>query len=263
MTGCDGLTTPLRTLQVDQVVVRVYTDRAALGRAAAADVAADMRTLLAARGQVRMAFAAAPSQEEFLAALAETPDLDWSRVTAFQLDEYVGLPEDALERFGQFLRSRLFDRVPLGTVHLIGKLESAEGLTAEVRRYTALVDAAPLDIVCLGIGENGHLAFNDPPVADFRDPERVKLVELDEACRQQQVNDGCFPSLDRVPTHAITLTIPTLMSGGRLVCVVPGRTKRKAVHRSLSEQITTACPASILRTHHACTLYLDTESNGD
>lgn len=254
---------PVRAMRVDDLDVRVYADRTALGMAAAADVASAVREALAVRGRVRIAFAAAPSQEEFLAALAETPGLDWSRLTAFQLDEYVGLPEEAPQRFGQFLRSRLFDRVRPGEVHLIGATESADQAAAECRRYAALVDAAPLDIVCLGIGENGHLAFNDPPVADFRDPERVKLVELDAACRRQQVNDGCFPSLDQVPTHAITLTIPTLLGGNRLVCVVPGPTKKEAVRRTLSEPVSTACPASILRTHPACTLYLDPESFGE
>lgn len=254
---------PVMELRVDDLDVRVYADRAALGTAAAADVAAAMREALAVRGRIRMAFAAAPSQEEFLAALAETPGLDWSRVTAFQLDEYVGLPNKAPQRFGQFLRSRLFDRVRPGEAHLIGAVEGTDQAVAECRRYAALVDAAPLDVVCLGIGENGHLAFNDPPVADFHDPESVKPVELDAACRRQQVNDGCFPTIDQVPTHAITLTIPTLLAGHRLVCVVPGPTKRDAVRRTLSEPVSTACPASILRTHPACTLYLDVESYGE
>ena len=133
---------------------------------------------------------------------------------------------------------------------------------AECDRYAELLGAAPLDIVCLGIGENGHLAFNDPPVADFHDPAAVKIVELDEPCRRQQVNDGCFPAIEQVPTHAITLTIPTLLSGRRLVAVVPGPAKREAIRRTLTGPIETACPASILRTHAACTLYLDRQSYG-
>ena len=263
MTSREVASEPVRTLRVDQLDVRIFADRAALGRAAAADVAAAMQAALAERGRVRMAFAAAPSQEEFLAALVATPDLDWSRVSAFQLDDYVGLPAEAPQRFGQFLRTQLFDRMQPGQVHLIGAAASEDEATAESQRYAALLDAAPLDIVCLGIGENGHLAFNDPPVADFRDPERVKVVELDEPCRRQQVNDGCFPSLQQVPTQAITLTIPTLLSGRRLTCVVPGPTKREAVRRTLSGPIETACPASVLRTHPACTLYLDAQSYGD
>ena len=262
MTDGSALPAPVQTVQVDQLAVRVFSDRANLGAAAAAEVAAAMNAALTERGHARMAFAAAPSQEEFLASLATTPGLDWSRVTVFQLDDYVGLPEASPQRFGQFLRSRLFDRVGPGTVHLIGAMPTAHEALAECQRYSALIDAAPLDVVCLGIGENGHLAFNDPPVADFTDPERVKLVELDESCRRQQVNDGCFPAIEQVPTHAITLTIPTLVSGRRLVCVVPGQAKRAAVHRALTGPVETTCPASILRTHPACTLYLDPQSYG-
>jgi glucosamine-6-phosphate deaminase len=253
---------PVETRRVDRLEVRVYANRAALGEAAAADAAAAMRVALAERGRVRVAFAAAPSQVEFLAALAAAPEIDWSRVTAFQLDDYVGLPEEAPQRFAQFLRTHLFDRVRPGEVQPIGAVRNTAEAVDECRRYAARLAAAPLDLVCLGIGENGHLAFNDPPVADFADPERVKLVELDEACRQQQVNDGCFPVLDRVPTHAITLTIPMLLSGRRLVCVVPGPRKREAVRQTLAGPIATACPASILRTHSACALYLDRDSDG-
>jgi glucosamine-6-phosphate deaminase len=258
--GYNGTPEPIATARIDRLDVRVYADRAAMGKAAAADVAAAMRAALATQDRVRMAFAAAPSQEEFLAALVATSGLDWSRVTAFQLDDYVGLPADAPERFRHFLRTRLFELVRPGEVHLIGAVADEAAAADECRRYAALLSAAPLDIVCLGIGENGHLAFNDPPVADFQDPEPVKVVELDDACRRQQVNDGCFPSLDAVPTHAITLTIPTLLSGARLSVVVPGPSKRAAVRQTLSGPIETACPASILRTHPACTLYLDAAS---
>jgi glucosamine-6-phosphate deaminase len=253
---------PVATRRVDLLDVRVCADRAVLGEAAAAEAAAAMRAAQAERGRVRVAFAAAPSQIEFLAALAATPGLDWSRVTAFQLDDYVGLPRDAPQRFARFLREHLFDRVRPGKVQAIGAAQDATDAGAECRRYAALLAAGPLDLVCLGIGENGHLAFNDPPVADFTDPEAVKLVELDEACRRQQVNDGCFSALDRVPTHAITLTIPTLLGGRRLVCVVPGPSKREAVRLALTGPIATICPASILRTHPACTLYLDWQSDG-
>jgi glucosamine-6-phosphate deaminase len=258
--GHQGTPEPITTGQVDRLEVRVYADRASMGRAAAADVAAAMRAALAEHERVRIAFAAAPSQEEFLSALVAEPGIEWSRVTAFQLDDYVGLPAEAPERFGHFLRTRLFDRVRPGEVHPIGAAMDAAAAAEECRRYAALLAAGPLDVVCLGIGENGHLAFNDPPVADFQDPERVKLVELDHLCRRQQVNDGCFPSLAVVPTHAITLTVPTLLGGARLSAVVPGPAKREAVRRTLAGPIETACPASILRTHPACTLYLDPAS---
>ncbi len=253
---------PVQSVHVDRLSVQVYADRGALGAAAATVVASAMREAIDERGAVRMVFAAAPSQEEFLAALVATPDLDWSRVTAFQLDDYVGPPADAPQRFSNFLRTRLFDKVNPGHLYPIGATSTSDEAQVECDRYAELLGAAPLDIVCLGIGENGHLAFNDPPVADFHDPAAVKIVELDEPCRRQQVNDGCFPAIEQVPTHAITLTIPTLLSGTRLVAVVPGPAKREAIRRTLTGPIETACPASILRTHAACTLYLDRQSYG-
>jgi glucosamine-6-phosphate deaminase len=258
----DGTTGEAKTLRIDRLEVQVYPTRQAMGEAAASATAAAMIEAIEERGAVRMAFAAAPSQNEFLAALAANPDIDWSRVTAFQLDDYVGLPAGAPQLFGTFLADHLFNQVRPGTVHLIGATSSLAGASERCRAYAELIDAEPLDIVCLGIGENGHLAFNDPPVADFDDPERAKVVELDEPCRRQQVNDGCFPTFGDVPTHAITLTIPALMSGSRLVCIVPGPAKRDAVRAALNGPIGTGCPASILRTHPACTLYLDKDSHG-
>jgi glucosamine-6-phosphate deaminase len=176
------------------------------------------------------------------------------------MDEYIGLAPDAPQLFSRFLSERLFDRVMPGQVHLIDGTAPSD---AECERYGRLIAEAPIDIVCLGIGENGHIAFNDPPVADFRDPQMIKVVELDEACRRQQVNDGCFARLDDVPTHALTLTIPTLLSGAHLYCVVPGPTKRAAVRRTLDGPIATECPATILRTHADCTLFVDTDSYGE
>jgi len=252
-----------RAFEVDRLAVRVFPNRASLGVAAANEVTKLMGETIANQGRVRIAFAAAPSQNEFLATLAANPEIDWRRVTAFQLDEYVGLPENAPQLFGSFLKAHLFDAVKPGTIHLIGETISEDEATARCQEYAALIDQEPLDIVCLGIGENGHLAFNDPPVADFNDPERVKVVELDQPCRQQQVNDGCFATFAQVPTHAITLTIPTLLSGKRLVCMVPGSAKRQAVANTLRGPVSTACPASILRTHPACTLYLDADSYGE
>jgi glucosamine-6-phosphate deaminase len=250
---------PIKTQTVDRLRVNVYPDRKALGDAAGADVAAKIRELQATKPNLRMIFAAAPSQNETLAALVKAGGIDWSRITAFHMDEYIGLPEDAPQRFSRFLRDRLFDLVKPGRVYLIN---SSNSIDDEARRYGALLREAPIDIVCLGIGENGHLAFNDPPVADFSDPLTIKPVELDDACRQQQVNDGCFPSFAAVPTHALTLTIPTLMSGAHLCCAVPGPTKRRAVQRTLSGPISTDCPSTILRRHPDCTLYVDRDSYG-
>jgi glucosamine-6-phosphate deaminase len=249
---------PLETRVVDRLRVQIYRSRQAMGIAAAQDVATEMRRILGRKSTLRMMFAAAPSQSEFLEALGQAADLDWSRVTVFQLDEYLGLPPDAPQSFGRFLRDNLFDRVRPGIIYFI---DGAKSGSAEAERYASSLAAAPIDIACLGIGENGHLAFNDPPHASFDDPAAVKVVALEEASRQQQVNDGCFPSLDSVPTHALTVTIPTLMSGRRLFCVVPGQAKAEAVRNALSGAISPACPASILRRHANCTLYLDVDSS--
>ncbi len=245
--------------QVDRLQVRLYENRADLGAAACAAAAQKMKELLSAQEQLRMVFAAAPSQNEFLASLVKEEGIDWSRVTVFHMDEYIGLPEDAPQRFGAFLKERLFDLVKPGQVHLIDSTKPQE---EECERYTALLKEAPIDIVCLGIGENGHLAFNDPPVADFKDTEVVKPVELEEACRRQQVNDGCFAALEDVPTHALTLTIPALLSGSHLFCMVPGPTKRLAVEKTLNDAISTACPATVLRQHPSCILFVDRDSYG-
>jgi glucosamine-6-phosphate deaminase len=228
-----------------------------MGRAAAADVARELRERLSRQAQARMIFAAAPSQGEMLAALAEEPGLDWRRVVAFHMDEYIGLPPDAPQRFALWLRRHLFERVPFGAVHLIEPEPDPE---ACAKAYAALLDEAPIDIVCLGIGVNGHLAFNDPPVANFDDPLDVKIVELDEVCRHQQVDDGCFPRFSEVPTHAITLTIPRLLRARKLFCVVPGPAKRDAVRRTLQDAPGPACPGTALRAHSDCTLYLDKDS---
>jgi glucosamine-6-phosphate deaminase len=238
--------------------VESYASRDAMAAASAAAIAAAIRQLLARQSAVRMIFAAAPSPAEMLTALAAAGDIDWQRVTAFHMDEYVGLPARAPERFASWLDRHLFDKVPFGAVHRIVP-EPDPATTAA--RYTAALAEAPIDIVCLGIGVNGHIAFNDPPVADFNDPLDVKLVDLDEVCRQQQVDDEGFTRLADVPLQAVTLTVPRLLRAERLYCVVPGAAKRQAVRLALEGPIAESCPASILRTHQACTLYLDRESD--
>jgi len=233
----------------------IFTTRQAMGIAAAHAAADFLRGTLSEQESVRAVFAAAPSQNEMLAALIVAEGIDWHRIEAFHMDEYLGLPPAAPQRFSRFLQDRLFDRVPFRSVHLI-----ETDIPDSAGHYEKLLKSAPIDLVCLGIGENGHLAFNDPPVADFADPVWVKAVELEETCRQQQVNDGCFAVIDDVPRRAITLTIPALLSGRRLVCTVPGLTKRQAVFRTLHDPVSTACPATVLRTHTGCTLFLDRES---
>lgn len=256
------LQSPLRSFSVDSLHVCVFRDRKAMGAAAAADCALAIRRVLAEKGRCRIVFAAAPSQNEVLAGLAAAPGIDWNRVHAFHMDEYSGLPAGDPRRFGEFLRNAIFSRVSFGRVEYLAPMPAASGAeaNAEAGRYAALLAEAPVDIVCLGVGENGHIAFNDPAYADFSDPLAVKEVELDLECRTQQVHDGCFASLEAVPRTALTLTIPTLVSGKELFCVVPGPTKAAAVRNMLEGPVTTDCPATALRAHPSCALYLDADS---
>jgi glucosamine-6-phosphate deaminase len=251
---------PLNVRQANKLRVESYGTRAGAGAASAIAVAAELRKRLMRKNGVRMIFAAAPSQADMLAELCEAPGIDWSRVSAFHMDEYIGLPVGAPARFATWLDRHVFGEAAFGAVHRIVPEPDAE---AAASGYAALLAEAPIDIVCLGIGVNGHIAFNDPPVADFDDPLDVKVVELDEVCRQQQVDDEGFARIEDVPRHAITLTIPRLLRADKLFCMVPGRSKREAVRQTLQEPVTTACPASILRQHSDCTLYLDSESDPD
>ncbi|WP_018630713.1 glucosamine-6-phosphate deaminase [Niabella aurantiaca] len=240
-----------------KVHIKKYPTRHAMGGAAAIAVALQAGRLLQQQDAVNIIFAAAPSQNEFLDALLQQ-DIDWTRINAFQMDEYVGLPADAPQGFGNFLKHRLFDRVPLRAIHYLNG--NAPDPERECDRYTALINAHPTDIVCLGIGENGHLAFNDPPVADFEDTETVKVVALDGVCRQQQVNDGCFKVLTDVPATALTLTIPALMKGTFLYCMVPAALKAEAVYNTFYQAISPLYPSTVLRTHPNVSMFLDEES---
>ena len=237
--------------------VRIYDTRRSMGEAAAADVAACIRELLAVKQEIYMIFAAAPSQNEFLAALAATPGIEWNRIHALHMDEYVGLPADAPQGFGNFLRAAIFGQVPFASVDYIGT-ESDPDETC--RRYAALLQGIQVDIVCMGIGENGHIAFNDPPVADFNDPLTIKKVALDETCRLQQVHDGCFARIEEVPRYAVTLTVPTMFRARYIFCIVPAPTKANAVRATVCGPISEQCPASILRTPDHAILYTDSDS---
>lgn len=246
------------TLQYGKLAVQIFDSRKAMGEAAARLVCERTNQLLAQQEFVNMIFAAAPSQNEFLTALCDHATVDWKRVNAFHMDEYTGLPKDAPRAFGSFLKRKIFDRLPFYSVNLLDR--NAADPEAECKRYAGLLHRFPPDMVCMGIGENGHIAFNDPHVADFNDPAIVKIVTLDRACRQQQVNDGCFTDLDKVPTHALTLTIPALMAGRFIYCIVPGEKKANAVCNTLKKDITEEYPASILRTHPNAMLFLDKDS---
>jgi glucosamine-6-phosphate deaminase len=244
--------------KIDELVVRVFSDRQSMGASAAHVVAGWMREVMAQKGVVNMIFAAAPSQNEFLASLVTIDGLDWSRVVAMHMDEYVNLPSDAPQGFGNFLSEHLWDLVKPGQVH---KLDiSTTEPQQECKRYAGILKANPADIVCAGIGENGHMAFNDPHVADFQDPLMVKVVDLDLQCRQQQVHDGCFASLDQVPTHAMTVTMSALMAAPRICCVVPGPTKAEAVKATLVGPIDEVCPATVMRRHPHAILFVDRDA---
>ncbi len=258
MKHVSGTGSPVTIRRFGRLIVEAFETRDQLGRSAATDIAASLAATIRNRGSARVVFAAAPSQAEMLAALRESTEVDWSKVDAFHMDEYVGLPSDSPARFTRWLDAHVFDALPFRAVH---RLSPEAGVAGEAARYAALLDQNPIDLVCLGVGVNGHIAFNDPPVADFDDPHDVKLVELDDICRQQQVDDGGFATLADVPRTAITLTIPRLLRADRLFCVAPGAAKRQAIDMMLRGPISTACPASILRTHPDCRLYLDEESD--
>ena len=249
----------MKTLQKDLLTVNIYESRTEMGQAAAKDIKAKILELLKTKETINMIFAAAPSQNEVLYALATDREIPWNRVNAFHMDEYIGLPADAPQGFGNFLREHIFGLADFKSVSYIDI--SATDADAECARYSELLKKYPTDIVVMGIGENGHIAFNDPPVADFNDKKMVKPVVLDEICRNQQVNDGCFAKLDDVPKMAITLTVPTLFAGDYLFCIVPAPTKAKAVKATICGEIGEACPATVLRRHKNAVLYLDGDSS--
>lgn len=249
----------MRTFKKDKLTVEIYENRTLMGEAAARDIKAKIVELLSKKSEINMIFAAAPSQNDVLKALVEDKVIEWNRVNAYHMDEYIGLDKDAPQGFGNFLKAHIFGLVSFKSVNYIDI--TATDPEAEAERYGKLLKENSTDIVVMGIGENGHIAFNDPPVADFQDKKMVKPVKLDEICRQQQVNDGCFASLDKVPTHAMTLTVPALVRAPYLFCIVPAPTKAKAVYETLNGSIDEHCPASILRTHSNAKLYLDNESS--
>lgn len=245
-------------LQVDALAIRLFDDRRQLGREAAAAVAALIRDLQTRKEEINIIFAAAPSQNELLAALRDDPGIQWSRINAFHMDEYVGLPADAPQNFGYFLKTRLFDIAkPKAVFYLDGNATDPE---EECTRYAALLRKYPADLVCMGIGENCHIAFNDPFKADFEDEALVRRVELDLESREQQVNDGCFTQLAEVPVYALTLTVPALLAAPALFVVVPGKSKATAIRQTLLEPISNAHPSTILRRHPEATLFIDRDS---
>lgn len=239
----------------EKLDVSIYPTRSEMGKAAADYSAEIIKKILSEKESLRAVFAAAPSQNEFMENILLRDDIQWNRIHAFHMDEYSGISPDSEQSFANWLKNKIFSKKPFASISYIDTYQKdAEEVCAE---YEKLLKEAPIDIVFMGIGENGHIAFNDPPVADFNDPKWVKAVELEEKCKVQQVFDGCFPTVADVPNDAITLTIPALFSADYLSVVVPGIRKSEAVKDTLYGAISTKCPASILRTHKNAKMFLD------
>lgn len=246
----------IKTITVEELDAWVYETRKEMGAAAAAAAADAIREALREKAYANVIFAAAPSQNEMLEALLRE-QIDFTRINAFHMDEYDGLSITDTQSFATYLNDHIFSKAPFASVNYIPTKTGAE---QACQVYAQLLDKFPPDVVCMGIGENGHIAFNDPPVADFNDPKLIKKVQLDEVCRMQQVHDGCFPTLDDVPRYALTLTVPALLSAKHLICTVPASTKANAVWGMLYGEYGETCPATALRKHKGAKLFLDTDS---
>jgi glucosamine-6-phosphate deaminase len=245
-------------MKAGEAMVRVHPDARALARAAADEAREILRAAVRARGVAHAMFATGNSQLAFVQDLVHhTTGVPWSETIVFHMDEYVGIGLDHPAGFQRWIRERITEPAqPMAAYYVDGLADVAQ----ECGRYAALLRQFPLDLCCLGIGENGHLAFNDPPVADFSDPLDTKVVTLDRACRTQQVNEGHFPGIDAVPTDAITVTIPALLRAGRVLAIVPEARKAQPVYEALTGPIATTCPASALRTAPHATIHLEPES---
>ena len=247
----------MREINKDKLIAKIYSGRPELGAAAAEILTAKISELLKTKEYINIIFASAPSQNEFLAELLNK-NIEWNRINAFHMDEYIGLHPDASQGFGNFLKDRLFSKVNCREVNYLNG--NASDPQDECKRYSDLLINYPTDIVCLGIGENTHLAFNDPHVADFNDPLIVKVVDLDQDCRSQQVNDGCFSTIDDVPTHALTITMPALFKSTFAYAIVPGKFKANAIYHTLNSDISELYPSTILRRHDHAVLFIDEDS---
>ncbi|MCE5231185.1 glucosamine-6-phosphate deaminase [bacterium] len=236
--------------------IHVYDTKEICAKFAAERGAEILRKATSSKQSVRAVFASAASQIEFLQHLTSAPGIDWKRVELFHLDEYIGISEDHPASFRRFLKERVIGVVPIGKVNFING--SAPDAEAECKRISALLDAAPIDVGFIGIGENGHLAFNDPP-ADFEAKQSYKVVELDQVCRNQQLGEGWFPTLDAVPKHAISMTIPAIMRFENIICTAPDARKAQAVKDCLSDSasVSNMHPASIMKQHAKAYVYLD------
>jgi glucosamine-6-phosphate deaminase len=236
--------------------IKILDNKKLLGVEAAGRAAELMRGALEARGNARIIVATGASQFEFLEALTAMRNIEWSRVTMFHLDEYIGLPEGHPASFRKYLRERLIDKVGVGMCHL---LDPGTDPQAECRRVGALIRQSPVDVAFVGIGENGHLAFNDPP-ADFETDEPYLVVNLDHQCRMQQLGEGWFKNFEEIPAQAISMSVRQILKSRSILCMVPDLRKARAVKATMTEPVSPAVPASIMRTHSDTTLYLDRDS---
>ena len=250
--------TAIKSFKAGNLEVYVFETREQMAQAAYRRYVDRASKYISEKGRMRAIFAAAHSQDEFLADLAADKSLDFTKIEAFHMDEYFGLAADAPQKFGHFLSERIFNLKPFAKVNLIDSAQTDHN--AECARYSALLTAAPIDITSMGIGENGHIAFNDPHEAKFDDPAVMRTTTLDTVCRMQQVHDGEFASLEEVPQSAYTLTVPTLMGSGSLICIVPGAQKARAVERAVFGPVSTECPASILKEHADAALFVDRDA---
>ena len=248
----------LTTFAVGRMQVRIYPDKKSASQAAALAAVADIRAAQKENDWANLVFSTGASQFDFVEDMKNVSGIDWRHVRAFHLDEYVGMDPEHPASFRRFLQERLFDHVRPGEMFLVQG--DAADVDAECMSYEGLLKDCPIDIGFVGIGENGHIAFNDPPVADFEDPVWIKRVELDERCRRQQLGEGWFASLEQVPKEALSLTCSAIMAFRKIYAIVPEERKAAAVKEALFGPVTTACPASILREHPSCVLYLDKES---
>lgn len=251
------MTQSIKSFTKDKLQICIYEEETDMGRASAEFVVEQLQEALTQKGSANLILATGTSQFSFLDALKKS-DLDWNAITVFHLDEYKGLSEQHPASFRKYLKERILNAVQPGRIYLING--DAENLEEEMEAYEVLLKKNPVDVACIGIGENGHIAFNDPPVADFKDSRWLRVVELDDDCRNQQLNEGWFPRLEEVPKEAVTLTIPSIMNSKVISCVVPDKRKAQAVHNTVYSPINTDCPATILRRHPNATLFLDQSS---
>jgi|TARA_B100001971_G_C18170003_1_gene526520 glucosamine-6-phosphate deaminase len=249
---------PIKSFETDSLTAYVYGSQSDLSKAAAKEVNKYICDVIASQGSATAILATGNSQIQFLKELLAISEIDWSKVTLFHMDEYLGLKGDHTASFRRYMRERVEEKVHPGVFHYL-KGDALEPIK-ECRRYTNLLAAQSIDLCCLGVGENGHIAFNDPPVADFEDSEMVKIVQLDDACRRQQHGEGHFPTFEAVPQYALTLTIPALCQARKMICLCPETRKAEVVKRALEGQINEKCPVSYLRAQRQCVLYLDQDS---